>query len=542
MSSTRNFFEQFRWITDEASPFKRHLLLFFLMEVAGIICSLLFVVGSKKAIDVAVAHQSNVLYFYLWLIIFSAIAGTVARIYASSINEATRLKLLKQIKHRVIDRQMMGRWETISKWHTGDFALRIQNDCEEVALMISSSGINALLTAIRITAFFALLWVMDNWLALIIVAIIPLLIISKRYFKKMRMLNHQIKRAESSFNVLLTESFRLRLPGRALGINQFRQKKLKESQSHLYDLKIRQRDYAVFSQGLLRLLMNGGYLTAFIWGVFQLQSGDATFGTMAAFLQLVGRIQTPALQLSSFIPQLVRFKTSLDRLKELVDIPQEEAVAVEKLEEIESIYVQNVSFGYDRYKVLKRLTLRFNRGQASAIVGPSGKGKTTLMRLMLGLVRPDQGEIILKTKTQYRHLNIAHRVNFAYVPQGNSLFSGTILENIQAGGEHLAEEQLEHAIKAACAEFIYDLPDGVNTIVGESGHGISEGQAQRIAVARALARNCDIWLFDEVTASLDQKTSNLLTNRIIEYGRDKIIIFITHNLNLSVNFNQIINI
>ncbi|MDF2476364.1 MAG: transporter, partial [Sphingobacterium sp.] len=188
---------------------------------------------------------------------------------------------------------------------------------------------------------------------------------------------------------------------------------------------------------------------------------------------------------------------------------------------------------YEDKWVLQQLNLSLKTGEPTAIIGPSGKGKTTLIRLLLSLLKAEKGDITLVDKDGERPLESKHRINFAYIPQGNSLFSGTIRENLMLHVKADGGLDIDKALWLACAEFVFDFPDGVDTLVGESGMGLSEGQAQRIAIARALMHDGDIWLFDEVTSALDRTTSDTLTQRLLEYGKHKICLFVTHDLNLA---------
>jgi len=205
-----------------------------------------------------------------------------------------------------------------------------------------------------------------------------------------------------------------------------------------------------------------------------------------------------------------------------------------------SLRLRNVSFRYDDRDVIDGFNAVIHPGKPAAIVGSSGKGKTTLIRLMLALIKPDRGEIVMETPDGTVPVSAATRANFAYVPQGNSLFSGTIRENLLLADPSASAEQLQHALETACAGFVYLLPDGLDTTVGESGYGLSEGQAQRIAITRALLCDSPVWLFDEITSALDSETSQQLVTNIMQAGREKTMIFVTHDRRLAGRCTQII--
>lgn len=522
-----------RWAWSISEGYRGRLSLYFVLELICIALSLVFVYLSKKAVDVATSPGELPLKWLLIGIVGSITLNVAIKGYSGRLLERVKLMLTLQLQRHMLDAQMLSIWRLIKNWHTGDIQIRIQTDCEEVANTIASTMISFVLTIIQLLASVGFLWYMDPMLALMILAISPLFVFSKIYFRKMRKLSREVKEEESNFSKVLQENLRFRLLIRAMGIFPKRRAKLTETQQQLFMLKMRQINFSTYTQGAMKVAMNAGYLVAFIWGVYRLQSGQITFGTMTAFLQLVARIQSPILALIGYIPGFVRFRVAADRLLELQEGEIEPQVAQQRLNGTEELRISNLSFRYEDKWVLQQLNLSLKVGESTAIIGPSGKGKTTLIRLLLALLKAEKGDITLVDKDGERALEAKHRINFAYIPQGNSLFSGTIRENLMLHVKDDGPMEIDKALWLACAEFVYDFPDGVDTLVGESGMGLSEGQAQRIAIARALMHNGDIWLFDEVTSALDRTTSDTLTQRLLEYGKHKICLFVTHDLNLA---------
>lgn len=522
-----------RWAWSISESYRGRLLLYFVLELICIGLSLLFVYLSKKAVDVATSAGELPLKWLLIGIIGSITLNVAIKGYSGRLMERIKLMMTLELQRHMLDAQMLSVWRLIKNWHTGDIQIRIQTDCEEVANTIASTVLSFLLTIIQLLASVGFLWYMDPMLALMILAISPLFVFSKIYFRKMRKLSREVKEEESNFSKVLQENLRFRLLIRAMGIFPKRRAKLTETQQQLFMLKMRQINFSTYTQGAMKVAMNAGYLVAFIWGVYRLQSGQITFGTMTAFLQLVARIQSPILALIGYIPGFVRFRVSADRLLELQEGEIEPQVAQQRLNGTEELRISDLSFRYEDKWVLQQLNLSLKTGESTAIIGPSGKGKTTLIRLLLALLKAEKGDITLVDKDGERALEAKHRINFAYIPQGNSLFSGTIRENLMLHVKDDGPMGIDKALWLACAEFVYDFPDGVDTLVGESGMGLSEGQAQRIAIARALMHDGDIWLFDEVTSALDRTTSDTLTQRLLEYGKHKICLFVTHDLNLA---------
>ncbi|MCW8310915.1 ABC transporter ATP-binding protein/permease [Sphingobacterium sp. InxBP1] len=521
------------WAWSVSAGYRGRLLLYFIVELLCIALSLIFVYLSKKAVDVATTPGDLPLEWLLWGIVGSIALNVALKGYSGRLMERIKLMLTLQLQRNMLDAQMLSVWKLVKNWHTGDIQIRIQTDCEEVAGTIANTVLSFLLTIIQLLASVGFLWYMDPMLALMILAISPLFVFSKIYFRKMRQLSKDVKAEESNFSKILQENLRFRLLIRAMGIFPKRRDKLTESQQQLYALKMRQLNFSTYTQGAMKVAMNAGYLVAFFWGIYRLQAGLITFGTMTAFLQLVARIQSPILALISYIPGFVRFRVAADRLLELQAGEIEPLVQQERLKGIEELRISGLSFRYEDKWVLQQLNLSLKAGEPTAIIGPSGKGKTTLIRLLLALLKAEKGEIKLIDQNGERLLDARHRVNFAYIPQGNSLFSGTIRENMMLQVREQSPLTIEQALWLACAEFVHDLPDGLDTLVGESGIGLSEGQAQRIAIARALMQDADIWLFDEVTSALDRTTSGTLTQRLLEYGKHKICLFVTHDLHLA---------
>lgn len=273
-----------------------------------------------------------------------------------------------------------------------------------------------------------------------------------------------------------------------------------------------------------------GYLFVFIWSLFQLQQGLITFGVMSAFLQLVGQIQRPTIELTRLLPQFVHATTSIDRLHELEALPGEETADRHRLDGKVGILMQEVTFGYEEGKeVLHRFTHDFKPGSRTAVMGETGAGKSTTIRLILSLLKPKSGTIELYNASERIVADARSRCNTVYVPQGNSLLSGTIRDNLLLGDPDAGDPALYEVLHHTAADFVKDLPEGLNTVCGEQGGGLSEGQAQRIAIARGLLRKGNILLLDEFSASLDEETEEILMERLLANYPDKTMIFITHH-------------
>lgn len=542
MTEDRNMISQLKWAWSLARGHGFQLFVFFIMGLVGIASALLFIVWSKRTIDLAMDSTATGYQHALYVAISCLLISLLVRGYATWLNERTKISMLIELQNALVKSQMSAVWHFVGNWHSGDMHLRIHEDTSEVVQMVGGVFLSYLLTGIRLFASFGLLWSMDPMLAWLILAISPLFIFSRFYFRKLRSLNSQLKRAQSSLGHVIQENIRFGLLVRALSLQRVRWKKMEENQRDIYGIRFRLLNLSTLSQGVMKWTINGGFLLTFIWGVNSLHTGQISFGTMTAFLQLVGRIQTPMLMLMGFPPLFVRFRTAAERLQDMLGVEQEEDAPQEVLLGLKGISLRRLGFRYaDRY-VVENLDAELCPGRPVAVVGSSGTGKTTLIRLLLALIKPDKGEIIWKTSQGDVQLSSRHRINLTYVPQGDKLFSGTVRENLLVEENEAFEERVKAALYLACAEFVYDLPKGLETVVGELGFGFSEGQMQRIALARSLMRDCPVWLFDEVTSALDPNTAKEVIGRIMQAGKEKILVFVTHDQKLADLCDQKIHV
>jgi ABC-type bacteriocin/lantibiotic exporter with double-glycine peptidase domain len=339
-----------------------------------------------------------------------------------------------------------------------------------------------------------------------------------------------IRETESEVQSHLQESLQHRMVIQSMENEGRMEDRLDDLQDREYgQIKERTR-FNIFARTMVSAAFSFGYIAAFLWGVYGISKGTLTFGVMTAFLQLVGQVQRPLVNLTRQIPSFIYSSTSIDRLMEMEEAPKEEVGAPVKLAGPAGIRVENLSYRYpdgDRM-ILKHLTCDFPPLSRTAIVGETGSGKSTLIRLMLALLKPVDGGVILYDGTQEVPASAATRCNLVFVPQGNTLFSGSIRENLLMGDPEATEEQMRAALETAVAEFVFTLPEGLETRCGERGSGLSEGQAQRIAIARGLLRPGSILLLDEFSSSLDPETEAKLMDNLTKKAAGKTMIFITH--------------
>jgi ABC-type bacteriocin/lantibiotic exporter with double-glycine peptidase domain len=513
-----------------------------LMEIISAALMLYFVYCSKKAIDIAMDVIPGSLKMMLIHIVLSVSFSIVMSMAGAWIMEYSRNVLMMRFQNTLTHAQLMKSWETKKQLHTGDVLVRLTTDCSDVVNMIVNTFPTLIVTCVKLTASLIFLWVMDPILAQLILAITPLFLFSKLYYRKMRKITKEVKQAESFVGVVIQENLKFRSLIQSLMVNDVREKKLTEAQESLFRTRNSYLNFSILSQSILKMTFDGGYLLAFLWGVYRLHEGLISYGTMVAFLQLVARVQIPIFSIVSFVPSSIKFRTALERLMELNLGIWEDYQHPVKFTSSLTLKVNNLSFQYDDTEVIRNLNVEFKSGVPTAVTGASGKGKTTLIRLILAIIKPASGSLNLIHKGKSHEISVATRNNISYVPQGNTLFYGTIRENLLLADVNATDDMIYKALQTSCAMFVYDLPMGLDTMVGEMGQGLSEGQAQRIAVARALLHGGSIWLFDETTSALDSDMIHKIFNNLIEAGKDKILIFVTHDSYVKEGCSQIIQL
>ena len=383
--------------------------------------------------------------------------------------------------------------------------------------------------ALFLGAFFYL-FSMDAVLALIVAGIIPLFVlVSRVYMNRMRTLTRSVRDSDSQVQSVLQETIQHRMLIKTLEGEQPMVDRLESTQSQLRQRVVKRTRFSVFSNLVLNIGFAFGYLVAFSWAAVRMSAHTLTFGGMTAFLQLVNKIQTPARNLTRLAPAFVAVFTAAERLMELEENPLEEQGEPIPLPRPSGVRLENVSYTYpgDDQPVLDSLSFDFAPGTCTAILGETGAGKTTLVRIILALLQPDKGKAVAYGGSEQRELSPRLRCNFAYVPQGNTLMSGTLRDNLRLGKLSATDEEMYEALHLACADFVDNLAQGLDTPCSEAGGGLSEGQAQRIAIARALLRDRQVMVFDEATSALDPDTERRLLHNLLA-GRRHTVIFITH--------------
>jgi ABC-type multidrug transport system fused ATPase/permease subunit len=435
------------------------------------------------------------------------------------------------MQQQLFDRLLRSEWHGKEIHHSGDVLNRLEIDVNTVVNFLTEVIPNTLSVICLFIGSFGILFQMDASLAIITVGILPVFVLlSRLYIGKMRNLTRLVRDCESHVQSIIQETIQHRMLIKTLECDDTMVNKLEERQSTLRE-KVRNRTiFSIFSQLMLNVGFSAGYIIAFLWSALRLYQKVITFGDMMAFLQLVYRIQGPARDLTRLAPAFVGVFTAAERLMELDETPQEEQGTPIRFKAPAGIRLKDVRYSYDGNSkiVLDNMSYDFTPGSCTAILGETGAGKTTIIRLLLALIHPISGQVELYNAKRNLPISPRMRCNLIYVPQGNTLLSGTIRENLYLGKLYATDDELKEVLHLACADFVYDLPDGLETRCGEGGGGLSEGQAQRIAIARALLREGNILLLDEATSALDMETERELLSKVFNKENQKTVIFVTH--------------
>jgi ABC-type multidrug transport system fused ATPase/permease subunit len=536
--------KQIRWILRTIRPFWMQVTAMMLCHIAVAACAIAFVYVSKVMVDNATAmfaaqaagaaETVGTIWTNLGKWACAMIGIVVFRILLNSlrsyIQTKTDVKLRNRLRSRMFDQLLNTRHENSASLHTGDLVNRVFEDVRVVASAVSVSLPNTIGSCIQFAAALIFLLILDLRLAIVIAVILPVGIIGGKYITyRLRSLTHNIRNSDSKVQVHIQESIQHKTVIQTMDYVDNSSSELIDLQSDLYGNELKRVRFSIAARIIMALCMSGGHAIVFLWGVFGISTGAVTYGMMTAFLQLVSQLQRPLLEMSSSVPSLIHAIASVDRIIEIEEIPRDKADEARHLAGVPGIKIENVTYAYPESdtEIFTDFSHNFLPGSRTAIVGPTGIGKSTLIRLLLALLTPKKGSITIYDNEEVP-VSASTRCNLVYVPQGNSLFSGTIRENLQMGDPQATDEKMWWALETSAADFVKELPSGLDSPCFEAGVGLSEGQAQRVAIARALLRPGKVLLLDEFSSALDTQTEDILMERLTKALPDRTMIFITH--------------
>jgi ABC-type multidrug transport system fused ATPase/permease subunit len=518
------------WIWRNTQGIRLNTAVRIVTGTAQVALGLLMVWLSRRFIDETIHTGSghDVTVMIIWLVL-TVVGGVLLRQVYFLLTTKAGIRQTNAIRLRMFSGLFRRQLYDEKEIHSGDVSSRLTKDIEVVSDTTTDTLPQMCITCIQLIGAFLLLHYFDRWLAWALLIMTPLAILMAKFIgRKLRQMTLDIRQDESRIQMQVQEGMENNAILRAMGSEEWMTGRLDTAQQKLKGNIMRRTRFTIMIRIILGSAFGLGYLLAFVWGGLQLRNGAITFGIMTSFLQLVSQIQHPVMQLLNLVPQVIHSTASIDRLAELEGNSMADTGTLHPT--LSGIRFENVNFRYaggDR-QILTCFSHDFQPGTKTALMGETGIGKTTLFRLMLGFISPDSGSINLYGSDNSLPAGAETRPDFVFVPQGNTLMSGTIRFNLQVADPDASDQQLKEALHTACADFVLDLPDGLDTLLGERGSGLSEGQAQRIAIARGLLRPGSILLLDEISSSLDPETETELYARLFKAYPGKTMIFITH--------------
>ena len=526
-----------KWILTYTRRYRRAVWAYTVLGVISSTLGLVSAVASKYTIDIITGYDSSQLWFVILVMLLSALIGLLLRSVTSRISTRIALWVNNDIQAEVFDRLLNADWQALNGFPGGDLLNRLTNDTGSVASNAIHWLPDLIVAAYSFIATLAVILHYDWIMALLALASAPfLLLTSRRLIGGMRSHQQHLRQVSSDLMAYETETLHNLDAIKGFGITGRYSDGLRQRQE---DFRQASLDYNLFSiktEALLTILGSAVQMAAFCYCLYLLWSGKILYGTMTLFLSQGTKLTSAFNSLVRTVPNFLNASVSAHRIRDLFDLRPEPAQPVDDALERAAaqgftVVVKNADFAYaPDQPVLHRATLTADPGEIVALVGPSGGGKTTMIRLLLGLIHPSEGRACLRTRDgQELEMDAALRRFFSYVPQGNTLLSGTIADNLRMVRPEADDAALEQALRAACAwEFVSKMPDGLNATVGEHGHGLSEGQAQRIAIARALLRDAPVLLLDEATSALDVATERAILRNLVREYPHKTCIVTTH--------------
>lgn len=520
-----------KWIWQTAKPQLPCLVLLIFGNALASVCAVSVALFSKRIVDAAQNADLSALYRAGGVLLCVVLLQIALRIFDNSLSVRVSGKLEMACKRRLFSKILQKEYSAVTAYHSGELMTRLTSDITVVTDNATVLLPTATAMVTRLIFAFAVIVSLDLRFALLLLAAGVLLFICTRAFRgKIKQLHKSVQASDGRLRAFLQEALESLLAVQVFGVQEKVTREADVRQAENFDAKIRRNRWSIAANAGFLAIFSFGTLVTLLWCGGRLAAGAITFGTLTALLQLVNQVQAPLTNLSGLMPKYYSMLSSAERLLEIEGLPDETQTQPDTVPacHFESARFRGVSFAYGQNEVFTDADFEICKNDFVLISGISGIGKSTLFKLLLGVLTPDSGEITVTADGRTYPADKNTRHLFAYVPQGNLLFSGTVRDNIRFIKENATDEEVLRAAKIACADtFIDELPAGLDTRLGEGGRGLSEGQMQRIAVARAILTDAPVLLLDEATSALDEETeARLLSN--IRALENKTCLIISH--------------
>ena len=506
-SDRSNQYQYAKWLVQYAKPYMGRITVMMMFNLLYTVVGLVMVTLTKRIIDEATEGNPIITLIVCYLIL--TIGLQLVSVFGTLMNTMLTEKFSFGIRKQIYEKIIHSHWMDVKKYHTGDLMTRLTSDAGNVADGIIGTIPSIIQLIVELLLVFITLFSYSPLLACFALLVAPVAAVSSWWFgRKLKRLQVKVQESEAAYRSFLQESLANLLIVKAFANEEYSTQRLTQLREERFGWVYRRTKMGLISSTAMSMSFQVGYIVAFAYGAIQISRKAITYGTMSVFLTLVNRVQAPVMGLAQQIPRVVSILASAGRIMELQELPLEEKEE-EPLAVVQAgVDVSGLTFGYTQDNVLENVSLHIAPGEFVAVIGESGIGKTTLIRIIMSFMRNIQGSVTFyNEKGETQKANAATRNFIAYVPQGNTLFSGTVRENIRMGNLNATEEEMNEALKLAAAyDFVQELPKGIDTVIGERGHGLSEGQAQRIAIARAFVKKAPFLILDEATSSLDEAT------------------------------------
>lgn len=501
-----------------------------LLGTSEVIVSLLQVWAVKRVIDSASINTGESIIRSIGILTLLIVLGFALTAFSTWVGNIEGTRAKNNMRQRILHKLLLSK--DGGRLHSGDIVNRIEIDVSTIINFVGYKIPESASGLIMFAAAMVCLYHLDHYLPILVSGVIVIsLAISRIYIKKMHKLIKDVRKSESNIQAVIQDSIQNRSLLKVLEATQTIAERFSFVQSNLFGNMKKSTSFSIRASAIVSAGESFVYILTFLWAALRMSAGTLTFGGMTAFLQLINKVYRPLRNLFGILPSFVGAVTSAERLMEMESWDKELNDNPIKMDGPCGIMLDNVSFRYDGSSedVISNLSFDFRPGTSIALIGKTGTGKTTILRLLVALAVPQKGHVRVYNEKESFDTSSSMRRNFIYVPQGNTLMHGTIRDNMLLGNPSATDEEIYEMLHVCCADFVRSLPDGLDTLCHENGGGLSEGQAQRIAIARGLLHGGEILILDEATSALDEETTKELLDNLFENYADRTLIFATHD-------------